>query len=248
MISLLDDGQWTLLPPRDTLEKMKDLYRRNHENGTFNRTQFLEVIPEDDYDYQFLCPSPPEGRQWRVDGIAYPFPVHNFPPVRTKVHPCFLFPSLMCFIVHGPRDHSHLKPIRDLIDTCDCINLGQMRSVYVSWLFDAKSNFPERLPPFARRDPPEHLPPPSQPVPSSEEPPARRPARSSKHVRIKSPPKPTSKRAGTSTTKANLKASSKATVSWEASVKKRKVLQLSASSAEEELPSKPRRSPRFPQA
>ncbi|KAF8909455.1 hypothetical protein CPB85DRAFT_1562430 [Mucidula mucida] len=156
----------------------------------------MKIIPEDDYDYQFLCLSPPEGRQWRVDGVAYPFPVQNFPP--------------------------------------------PMRSVYVSWLFDAKFNFPERLPPFARRDPPEYLPPPSQPARSIEEPPASRSA-GSKRVRITSPPKSTFKRAGTSIKKAVLKASSsKATLCRKPPAKKREVSQSSA--AEEERPLKPRRS------
>lgn len=43
MVSLLKDGQWTLLPPPDMLQKIRDLYMRNHDNGTFNRTHFLEV-------------------------------------------------------------------------------------------------------------------------------------------------------------------------------------------------------------
>ncbi|KAF8909454.1 hypothetical protein CPB85DRAFT_1307601 [Mucidula mucida] len=104
MVSLLQRGQWTLLPTRHTLEKIRDLYIRNHENGTFNRTEFLEAIPEGDYDYQFLCLSLPHHRQWHVDGVACPFPVEDFPAVRTRIHPCFLFSSLMAFIMHAPND------------------------------------------------------------------------------------------------------------------------------------------------
>ncbi|KAF8909511.1 hypothetical protein CPB85DRAFT_1253678 [Mucidula mucida] len=236
MVSLLEDGQWTLPPPRDTLEKIKDLYIRNHENGTYNRTRFLKVRPEDDYEYQFLCLSLPHHRQWRVDGVAYPFPVQNFPL------------SLMKFIVRGPQDESHLEPMRDLVDICNRINFTRIRLVYVSWLLDAKYHFPEHLTPFARRDLPEHLPPPGQSAPSIEEPPASRPA-GSKRVRITSPPKSIFKRAGTSTKKAVLKASSsKATLCRKPPAKKRTVSQLSTNSAEEELPLKPRRSPRFAQS
>ncbi|KAF8892743.1 hypothetical protein CPB85DRAFT_1440819 [Mucidula mucida] len=248
MVSLLQRGQWTLLPPRHTLEKIRDLYIRNHENGTFNRTEFLEAIPEGDYDYQFLCLSLPHHRQWHVDGVACPFPVEDFPPVQTRIHPCFFFQSLMKFMVRGPQDESHLKPMRDLVDICDRINFTRIRSVYVSWLLDAKYHFPERLTPFARRDLPEHLPPPGQSAPSIEEPPASRPA-GSKRVRITSPPKSIFKRAGTSTKKVVLKASSsKATLCRKPPAKKRTVSQLSTNSAEEELPLKPRRSPRFAQS
>ncbi|KAF8892742.1 hypothetical protein CPB85DRAFT_1566106 [Mucidula mucida] len=246
MVSLLKDGQWTLLPPPGMLQKIRDLYMRNHDNGTFNRTQFLEAIPENDYEYQFLCLSPPPGRQWRVDGVEYAFPLRDFPPVRTRIHPCFLFPSIMAFIISGPSDESHLTPMRDLVDVCDDINLTRIRSVYVSWLLEG-GEFPERITPFARPDRREHLPPPSQPAARSRESTTRRPA-STKHVKFTSPPKPTSKQTGTSTKKAILNApSSKATVSRKPLAKKRKISQSSTTSAKEELPSKRRRSPRFPQ-
>ncbi|KAF8989909.1 hypothetical protein BDZ89DRAFT_1087326 [Hymenopellis radicata] len=191
----------------------------------------LLAIPESDYEYQFLCLSPPSGCQWRVDGEEYPFPLRDFPPVRTRIHPCFLFPSLMDFIVRGPDDESHLETMRDLVDICDHINFTHIRSVY-------------RITPFARPDRPEHLPRPSQSAPSSQESAARRPA-SSKRVKIKSPPKTTSKRTGTSTKKALLKApSSSKAVSRKPPARKRKFSQSSATSAEEEVPLK-RHSPRF---
>ncbi|KAF8892731.1 hypothetical protein CPB85DRAFT_242864 [Mucidula mucida] len=177
MVSLLQDGQWTLLPPRHTLEKIRDLYIHNHENGTFNRTKFLEAIPEGDYEYRFLCLSLPHHRQWHVDGVAYPFPVQGFPAVQTRIHPCFLFPLLMAFIVHAPNDQ--LESIRDLMDICNHINFTRIRSVFVSWLLDARYNFPERMTPFAQRDLPEHLPRPNQPPIRQES--ATRPA-SSKRI------------------------------------------------------------------
>ncbi|KAF8892733.1 hypothetical protein CPB85DRAFT_1331354 [Mucidula mucida] len=239
MVPLLARGRWTLLPPRETLEKIQNLYERNHENGTFNRTNFLEVIPEDDYEYQFLCLSPPDDCQWRVDGVAYPFPLQDFPPVRTRIHPCFFFPSLMAFIVHA--DESQLEPLRDLLDICDHINFTRIRSVYVSWLLAAGRHFPERMTPFARPDLPEHLPPPSQPAPRSQESTTHRPA-STKHVRYTSPPKSTSRRTSTSAKKAIPKAPS--STARKPLAKKGKISQSSTTSVEE---SKRRRSPRFAQ-
>ncbi len=203
----------------------------------------LQAIPEGDYEYRFLCLSLPHHRQWHVNGVVYPIPVQGFPAVRTRIHPCFLFPSLMAFIVHAPNDQ--LESIRDLMDICDNINFTRIRLVYVSWLLDARYNFPERMTPFARRDLPEHLPRPKQP-------PIRQESMtcwsaSNKRVTINLPRKTTAVKS--SPKQAILKlSSSKAPVSRKPQAKKRKISQSAATSAVEEVPLKRRRSPRFAQS
>ncbi len=43
MVQLFQRGQWTLVPPVETLQAMHDLFDANHVNGTHNRTGFLDV-------------------------------------------------------------------------------------------------------------------------------------------------------------------------------------------------------------
>ncbi|KAF8909451.1 hypothetical protein CPB85DRAFT_1307584 [Mucidula mucida] len=242
MVSLLRDARWALLPPREILEKIKKLYSDNHNKGTYNLTAFTEVIPEDDYEYEFLCLSPPDGCQWRVDGVAYSFPLQDFPRIRTTIHPCFLFTTLMKYMARGPQDQSHLRCMEDVVSLCDHINLLRIRPVYVSWLGATVTgrDFPNRMTPVARRDPPHFLPPP----PSF--PTRNRKGSGDKHVTIKSPPRSADKRNGASEKKAMSKVppSSKAAVSRKTTVKKRKVAQSSLSSAVQKASAR-RRSPRL---
>ncbi|KAF8892744.1 hypothetical protein CPB85DRAFT_1331372 [Mucidula mucida] len=205
MIALLRATRWALLPSREILEKIRDLYADNHAKGTYNLADFTK----------------------------------NFPRIRTTIHPCFLFTTLIKFMSRGPPDQSHLKCMEDVVRLCDDINLLRIRPVYISWLGSTITgrDFPNRMTPVAREDPP-HLLPPLQPARASK-------VSRGKQVTIKSPPKPTGKRAGAAAKKTLLKAPlpSKAAVSVKTAARK-KVSQSSASSADAKAPAK-RRSPRF---
>ncbi|KAF8909510.1 hypothetical protein CPB85DRAFT_1435710 [Mucidula mucida] len=239
MIALLRATRWALLPSREILEKIRDLYADNHAKGTYNLADFTKAIPGKEFDYDFLCLSPPADCHWRVDNVAYLFPLENFPRIRTTIHPCFLFTTLIKFMSRGPPDQSHLKCMEGVVRLCDNINLLRIRPVYISWLGSTITgrDFPNRMTPVAREDPP-HLPPPLQPARASK-------VSRGKQVAIKSPPKPTGKRAGAAAKKMLLKAPppSKAAVSVKTAARK-KVSQSSASSADAKAPAK-RRSPRF---
>ncbi len=44
MIALLKAARWALLPSREILEKIRDLYADNHAKGTYNLTDFTKVF------------------------------------------------------------------------------------------------------------------------------------------------------------------------------------------------------------
>ncbi len=43
MVELLKEGQWALIPSRQDLQIMRDLFLDNHAKGTQNRTKFTDV-------------------------------------------------------------------------------------------------------------------------------------------------------------------------------------------------------------
>ncbi len=44
MIALLKAARWALLPSREILEKIRDLYADNHAKGTYNLADFTKVF------------------------------------------------------------------------------------------------------------------------------------------------------------------------------------------------------------
>ncbi|KAF8909490.1 hypothetical protein CPB85DRAFT_1435691 [Mucidula mucida] len=158
MVQLFRRGQWTLVPPVETLQAMHDLFDANHVNGTHNRTGFLDVIPEAEeyYEYRFMGLKQPGNTVFHAAGQPYAFPYRDFPIVRTRLHPCFIFPSLVpCMNIGSLAGNDHLHLIGDNIHLAGTTYLILNSIFYLSFLGNTKArDFPERrIPSVRRRDP-----------------------------------------------------------------------------------------------
>ncbi|KAF8903231.1 hypothetical protein CPB85DRAFT_1564408 [Mucidula mucida] len=179
MIDLLKEGQWALVPMREDLQAMSDLYKSNHANGTHNRTKFTTALPlKPFYEYKFIGKTQPDGESFHACSQSYTFPYSDFPVIRATLH---------------PASEDHLTLLGDDIDIVLAIDHALNMFVYLSFLGNTHtSNFPGRRIPSVILDRPlvETRMAASQPTALSEATPAPdKPSktRGSKHVRIQSP-------------------------------------------------------------
>ncbi|KAF8868373.1 hypothetical protein CPB85DRAFT_1364589 [Mucidula mucida] len=101
MVELLKEGQWALIPSRQDLQIMRDLFLDNHAKGTHNRTKFTDAIPiKPFYEYRFMGVEQP-GKSFHARSESYESPYSDFPVIRTTLHPCFVFPSLAHCVARG---------------------------------------------------------------------------------------------------------------------------------------------------
>ncbi|KAF8904162.1 hypothetical protein CPB85DRAFT_987563 [Mucidula mucida] len=195
MIDLLKEGQWALVPMREDLQSMSDLYKSNHAKGTHNRTKFTTELPlKPFYEYKFIGKTQPDGQSFHACSQSYTFPYSDFPVVRATLHPCFVFPYLSNYVARIPNHmKDHLTLLGDDFDVVFSIDHALNMFVYLSFLGNTHtSNFPGRRIPSVILDRPlvETRMAASQPTALSEATPAPdKPSktRGSKHVRIQSP-------------------------------------------------------------
>ncbi|KAF8890230.1 hypothetical protein CPB85DRAFT_1459230 [Mucidula mucida] len=147
MIDLLKEGQWALVPMREDLQAMSDLYKSNHANGTHNRTKFTTVLPlKPFYEYKFIGKTQPDGESFHACSQSYTFPYSDFPVIRATLHPCFVLPYLSNYVARRPNHREdHLTLLGDDIDIVLAIDHALNMFVYLSFLGNTHtSNFPGR--------------------------------------------------------------------------------------------------------
>lgn len=121
-------------------------------------TGCIQVIQEakDYYEYRFMGLKQPGKTVFHAAGQSYAFPYRDFPIVRTRLHPCFIFPSLVpCMNIGSLAGNDHLHLIGDNIHLAGTTYLILNSIIYLSFLRNTKArDFPERrIPSVRRRDP-----------------------------------------------------------------------------------------------
>ncbi|KAF8909502.1 hypothetical protein CPB85DRAFT_750452 [Mucidula mucida] len=157
MIQLIRSGSWALLPSLDTLRKICDLYAYNKKTSTSTvaRKLFTAMLPQKEYEYEFLPICSPAELPIYVGEARHDYPYRNFPRVKTTIHPCFVLGSIFTYdtLKHSndtlnflANDETRQRLVSDIIImTAMCVNL--------SWLHGTWYDFPDRKIVSARPDP-----------------------------------------------------------------------------------------------
>ncbi|KAF8883589.1 hypothetical protein CPB85DRAFT_1459888 [Mucidula mucida] len=144
MVELLKEGQWALIPLRQDLQIMRDLFLDNHAKGTQNRTKFTDAIPiKPFYEYRFMGVEQP-GKSFYARSESYKSPYSDFPVIRTTLQPCFVLPSLAHCVARGSLSGTkHLTLLGDDVIMVYYADHALNMFVYLSFLGNTlASHFP----------------------------------------------------------------------------------------------------------